>query len=97
MATAGVAFSWPMLLGLRALDQLNWGTHPHAGLLANSVKITLDQVVGCLLWQAAYMYVHPPYRVAAEQLLASLQSSLGAQTSSITADVKRKLQPSMAS
>lgn len=37
------------------------------------------QVLGCVLWQAAFLTIHPPYRAAALQLVRQSQDSLVVQ------------------
>ncbi|KAL6761778.1 hypothetical protein V8C86DRAFT_2527944 [Haematococcus lacustris] len=38
--------------------------------------VLLDQVLGCIIWQVAYMAIHPPYRAAAQRLLQSSTRSV---------------------
>lgn len=66
MAVVGGALAAPLGLGLYRWMDAVW---PAAGFLVASCKFTLDQVVGCMLWQAAYLTISPHYRQMARNLL----------------------------
>jgi hypothetical protein len=67
MAGVGATVAAPVgLLLYRAMDAA-W---PGTGLLLATGKFTLDQVVGCILWQLAYLSISEPYRQAACELLS---------------------------
>jgi hypothetical protein len=46
---------------------------PGASLLLAAGKFTLDQIVGCVVWQAAYMAISEPYRRTFVQFLQAQQ------------------------
>ncbi|KAG2451175.1 hypothetical protein HYH02_003782 [Chlamydomonas schloesseri] len=48
--------------------------------LALGVKFLLDQVVGCIFWQAAYITINPAYRRSAVALLESSSVMLETQS-----------------
>jgi hypothetical protein len=59
MAVTGGSVAAPLSLALyRLMDAVAPGT----SIVLAAGKFTLDQVVGCLLWQAAYMSISEPYR-----------------------------------
>jgi hypothetical protein len=59
MAGVGACVGAPLSLALYAhMDALM----PGASLLLAAGKFTLDQLVGCVVWQAAYMAISEPYR-----------------------------------
>lgn len=59
MAGVGACVGAPLSLALYAqMDALM----PGAGILLAAGKFTLDQLVGCVVWQAAYMAISEPYR-----------------------------------
>lgn len=92
MAAVGCLIAAPIGLGLLRWMDANVMTSNPNGLAAVSVKFTLDQVVGCILWQVAYCTIHPPYREALGQLLQSVQQDFEERS----AGVKRRLQPLLA-
>lgn len=51
MAAAGASLAAPVGLGLYRWMDAAW---PSAMLMVAAGKFTLDQVVGCVIWQAAY-------------------------------------------
>eukprot|EP00200_Dunaliella_tertiolecta_P004753 CAMPEP_0202354310 /NCGR_PEP_ID=MMETSP1126-20121109/9688_1 /ASSEMBLY_ACC=CAM_ASM_000457 /TAXON_ID=3047 /ORGANISM="Dunaliella tertiolecta, Strain CCMP1320" /LENGTH=184 /DNA_ID=CAMNT_0048946765 /DNA_START=24 /DNA_END=579 /DNA_ORIENTATION=+ len=68
MGALGAAFAGPIGLWFFRWMNANLLTQGPAGL-AMGVKLVLDQVLGCILWQAAFLSIHEPYREAAGQLL----------------------------
>lgn len=70
MAGVGACVGAPMSLVLYAqMDALLPGT----SLLLVAGKFTFDQIVGCVLWQAAYMSISEPYRRTFVQFVQSQQ------------------------
>lgn len=68
MAGVGGSVAAPVGLVLYRWMDIAW---PGSGVLLAAGKFTLDQVVGCLLWQVAYLTISEPYREAACRLLGS--------------------------
>jgi hypothetical protein len=59
MAAVGVFLGLPTSLAMYAvMDSMAPGT----GMVLMAAKFAADQVVGCVLWQAAYMCISEPYR-----------------------------------
>lgn len=72
MGALGAAVAAPIGLAfLRYLDGVILPATPSSAA-ALSIKLTLDQVLGCALWQCAFLAVHEPYRQA---LLAFVESN----------------------
>jgi hypothetical protein len=64
MGALGAAVAAPVgLVFLRYLDGVVLPATPHSPA-ALGIKLTLDQVLGCALWQCAFLAVHEPYRMA---------------------------------
>lgn len=69
MALLGAAVAAPVGLAfLRYLDGIIMPATPTSAA-ALSIKLTLDQVLGCALWQCAFLAVHEPYRLALLQFI----------------------------
>eukprot|EP00775_Hariotina_reticulata_P009643 gene9643-9803_t len=59
MAVVGGSVGAPLSLALyRLMDAIAPGT----SIVLAAGKFTLDQVIGCVLWQAAYLSISEPYR-----------------------------------
>ena len=72
MALVGASVAAPIGLGfLRLLDLSLFSCNPHTAFALSS-KFFLDQVLGCLIWQAAYICISESYRQGALSLLSSL-------------------------
>jgi hypothetical protein len=70
MALVGASVAAPIGLGLlRVLDISLFSCNPHTAFALSS-KFLLDQVLGCLIWQAAYISISESYRRGALSLLA---------------------------
>ncbi|KAF5835468.1 hypothetical protein DUNSADRAFT_7308 [Dunaliella salina] len=82
MGALGAAVAGPIGLWFFRWMNANLLTQGPAGL-AMGVKVLLDQVLGCILWQAAFLSIHEPYRMAAGQLIKNTSESLQGQTSSL--------------
>lgn len=69
MGGAGVAVAGP--LGFLLIVWMEGHILPQSptSRLAITSKVTLDQVLGGLLWQAALLSIHEPYRAAAMDLM----------------------------
>lgn len=68
MAAVGAGVAAPVsLLLYRAMDLAAPGTAP----LLVAAKFTVEQVVGCVLWQAAYCALHDRYRATLLDWLAT--------------------------
>ncbi|KAG2498267.1 hypothetical protein HYH03_004016 [Edaphochlamys debaryana] len=52
--------------------------------VALSIKFLLDQVVGCFIWQAAYLSINPAYRRSALALLKSASGRIEGPARSLT-------------
>jgi hypothetical protein len=64
MGLLGAAVAAPLGLAfLRYLDGVIMPAAPTSAA-ALGIKLTLDQVLGCALWQCAFLAVHEPYRLA---------------------------------
>jgi hypothetical protein len=64
MGALGAAVAAPIgLVFLRYLDGVILPATPHSPA-ALGIKLTMDQVLGCALWQCAFLAVHEPYRAA---------------------------------
>lgn len=61
MAGVGGVVAAPVGLFLYRWMDAVW---PGAGLIAGAAKFTADQVVGCIIWQAAYLTISESYRAA---------------------------------
>lgn len=62
MALVGGVLAAPVLLGfMRGLDSTVFAANPNSPV-AHTLKFVLDQIVGCVIWQAAYCTIHPPYK-----------------------------------
>lgn len=61
MAGVGGVLAAPVGLALYRWMDVVW---PGSGLVAGAAKFTADQVVGCIIWQAAYLSISEPYRAA---------------------------------
>jgi len=66
---------------------------PGSSGAAIGAKVTLDQVLGCLIWQATYITIDPEYRAGAEKLARTVQDSFDGQK----AELQRKFQAHMLS
>lgn len=67
MAAVGGAVGAPVSVALYAwMDTISPGT----GMAVMAAKFAVDQVVGCVLWQAAYMCISEPYRRTFSQFAA---------------------------
>jgi hypothetical protein len=77
MAAAGAAVAAPVGLGLYRWMDAAW---PSAMFLVAAGKFTLDQVVGCAIWQAAYCAIPSNgwYRDMLGGLLASAAGGVDA-------------------
>lgn len=72
MALVGATVAAPVGLGfLRWLDLAVFSAGPNSAF-ALTAKFILDQVLGCLIWQAAYLSISEPYRQGAMALFATL-------------------------
>eukprot|EP00878_Enallax_costatus_P000730 GHUV01000843.1.p1 GENE.GHUV01000843.1~~GHUV01000843.1.p1 ORF type:complete len:174 (+),score=15.03 GHUV01000843.1:194-715(+) len=70
MGGVGAFVGAPLSLILyRAMDAVL----PGASFLLAAGKFTLDQVVGCILWQAAYLAISEPYRTTLQAFLVEQQ------------------------
>ncbi|EFJ41507.1 hypothetical protein VOLCADRAFT_84089 [Volvox carteri f. nagariensis] len=71
MLCIGALCAGPILLSFNRWMDL--AVMPSAGSspVAVAVKFLLDQVVGCFIWQAAYLSINPSYRQSAIALLES--------------------------
>ena len=79
MGAAGALVAAPLCLAfLRWMDVAIYSSNPNTAL-ALSVKFVSDQVVGCLLWQLAFLSLNSPYRQSALLLVKSTQASLVGQ------------------
>lgn len=56
-----------------------------ASLLLAAGKFTLDQVVGCVLWQAAYLTISEPYRNTLQAFIAEQQQQILPQSLAMVA------------
>lgn len=71
MGLIGAAVAAPVGLAfLRYLDGVIMPAAPNSAA-ALGIKLTLDQVLGCALWQCAFLAVHEPYRLALLQFIES--------------------------
>lgn len=68
MAAVGGVVAAPVGLALYRWMDAVW---PGSGFLMAAAKFTLDQVVGCAIWQAAYLAISEPYRQALLKYLDS--------------------------
>lgn len=73
MAVAGGAVAGPV--GLWWLQALNSSILPGASGVALTGKFVLDQVLGCLIWQASLISIDREYRDAAEQFVFRKKAS----------------------
>jgi hypothetical protein len=81
MAGVGACVGAPLSLALYAhMDALM----PGASLLLAAGKFTLDQIVGCVVWQAAYMAISEPYRRTFVQFLQAQQQQQQQQQPALT-------------
>lgn len=71
MLVIGAAIAGPLGLGILQL--------PGSSPTSVGLKILADQVVGCIIWQAAYLQISPEYRTAALSLLKTVQESADGQ------------------
>lgn len=60
MFGCGAVLAAPVGLGLLRWLDVVW---PSMHVLAISTKLTIDQIVGCLIWQCAYCSICESYRV----------------------------------
>lgn len=67
MGVTGGALAAPAGLALYRWMDAVW---PGSGLIAGAAKFTADQVVGCIIWQAAYLSISEPYRAALAGFMA---------------------------
>ncbi len=44
--------------------------------MAITTKVTLDQILGGIIWQATFLAVHEPYRAAALKLCGKVQRNI---------------------
>lgn len=51
-------------------------TAPPCSRTAVALKFTLDQVLGLVLWQAAFLTINPSYRAAARNLLRGRETAV---------------------
>lgn len=79
MGAAGALVAAPVCLAfLRWMDTAVYAANPNAPL-AVGVKFISDQIVGCILWQLAFLSIHPPYRQSALQLVRGAQTSIASR------------------
>lgn len=71
MATLGASIAGP--IGLAFCRWMDGRVALGSPLLTNGATFVLDQALGCLLWQAAFLVVHPPQRQVAAHFLNSVQ------------------------
>lgn len=96
MAFVGAFLVAPVLLGAGCImDATILPSNPH-GILATSIKFTLDQLIGCVFWQCAYCVIHPPYQATLTEALGGLSTSAQAGWQEQSEEVRRRLQPLLA-
>lgn len=72
MLAVGAVVATPVGLGFLRWMDLNILPHNPTGAAALSIKFTLDQVLGCIIWQIAYCSICESYRT---MLLGFLQEA----------------------
>lgn len=83
MLTVGATVAGPIGLGILML--------PGSSPAMIGLKVVVSEVVGCLIWQAAYLNINSEYRASAYNLFKSLQDSASEQQSGH----KRRMQASL--
>lgn len=80
MAGLGLCLAGPAGLAfMRWMDFTILPGHPHSPVTI-AVKFVLDQVWGCVLWQASYLSISKPYRQAAFEYCSSLAEQVNGHT-----------------
>lgn len=90
MAALGLVVAGPAGLAfLRWMDLSILPSHPHSPV-ALGVKFVLDQVLGCVLWQASYLTICAPYRQMAVDYCGYLAGQVNGHTEVL---LRRKTSP----
>lgn len=80
MFSAGALAAGPVLFGFGLWMDGHIMAQAPRSLLAVSTKFTLDQIVGCAIWQAAYLSICEGYRQGAQTLLKDTSDRISCGT-----------------
>lgn len=85
MGTIGLVMAGPVGLAfLRWMETWVMPATPYS-VAALSIKFTLDQVLGCAIWQAALLSIHKPYRQALYRHLSAAKPAAEPQQQQLSA------------
>lgn len=93
MFTAGACVAAPVLLVFNRWMDAHLLPQAAGAPALQAAKFLLDQIVGCLFWQAAYLSIVPSYRASAQQLVEATSNKLTAQRQVLLLRSKALLAP----
>lgn len=78
MFAAGAVVAAPVLLVFNRWMDVHLLPQAAGTPALEAAKFLLDQIVGCLFWQSAYISIVPSYRASAQQLIDGTATKLSA-------------------
>lgn len=76
MLAIGAVAAGPVLLSFNRWMDLAILPHAATSPVAVGTKFLLDQVLGCVFWQVAYLSINPTYRASAMALVETASEHL---------------------